>query len=107
MAVERDSYATGLTHGWDSANYADSYGRDESVLHELGRRAREFPAGDERRAYRDGFLAGYEHFLQGAWPDGQPRDDWPCDQWEQDELPWSCPTCGDELGRCPSNRNFR
>lgn len=71
-----DYFIRGQSHGWDAANYAEAYGRDESVAREAARRSRDVATDPaDRSAYRWGFVSGYEHFQRGEWSDGQPRDD--------------------------------
>jgi hypothetical protein len=76
-AHESEAAARGLSHGWDSANYADAYGRDEALKDEAWRRALElYPAHTvAREAYAASFLVAAENYAAGTYPDGSPRED--------------------------------
>ncbi len=75
--MDADTYARGVNHGWDAANFAEAYGTAETPEQEASRRAQEYadvtPSFDVS-AYRTGFAEGWELFTNGQWQDGSPRE---------------------------------
>lgn len=80
-AHEESAFGSGVHGGWDSANYAEAYGRGrdvpgglyESFLQEGIRRGNaKFLREDERRAWLLGWLMGGVHFGEGNYPSGAP-----------------------------------
>lgn len=59
-----DAYLRGQNHGYDAANYALSYGTEETTEAEAQRRAAEYFPDDkrDRTEYQNGFLTGWEDF---------------------------------------------
>lgn len=73
----RDAFERGLSNGWDSANYAEAYGRGgpgeefETFEQEGYRRGMAlFLTWDERTGWMLGWCLGGIRFGQGQHPDG-------------------------------------
>lgn len=77
VQAERYAFERGLSNGWDSANYAEAYGRGgpgeafETFEEEGYRRGMAlFLQWGERAAWMLGWCLGGVRFGQGQYPDG-------------------------------------
>lgn len=63
-----DAYNSGLSQGWDYANYADAYGADKGAfMRGVERHSR---TAAERIGFGDGWLTAESRYRDGLFPDG-------------------------------------